>query len=429
MPSVQILLIEDLAEDARHIREALAAEPGAGFQLTHADRLVSGLRHLGARPVDLILLDLKLPDSEGLETLVAVRERAPHVPIVVLTASDDTALAVEAVQKGAADYLVKGYVQVYPALLGRAIRYALERRRAEAERGRLQRRLAQAQKMETVGRFAGGIAHDFKNILQIILSLAWLIRSRRPDDPELLASVEEIVHAAESGSGMVQQLLAFSRQQPLEPARFDLTEAVRELSRLLQQLVGGSVRLQLELLPDPLMVRMDRTGLEQILMNLCANARDSMPQGGPLTIRTARRRADEPFLDAHPSLSGGDPSTRAPALAGGPSLGMSPTTSRGVVPSEVEGRRSGTPGLPGGLHYVWLSVQDRGQGMDPAVAAHLFEPFFTTKHLGQGTGLGLAVVYGLVQQHGGCIAVDTAPGLGTTFHLYFPCQDGVSAAD
>ena len=385
MPSVQILLIEDLAEDARHIREALAAEPGAGFQLTHADRLVSGLRHLGARPVDLILLDLKLPDSEGLETLVAVREQAPHVPIVVLTASDDTALAVEAVQKGAADYLVKGYVQVYPALLGRAIRYALERRRAEAERGRLQRRLAQAQKMETVGRFAGGIAHDFKNILQIILSLAWLIRSRRPDDPELLASVEEIVHAAESGSGMVQQLLAFSRQQPLEPARFDLNEAVRKLSRLLQQLVGGSVRLQLELLPDPLMVRMDRTGLEQILMNLCANARDSMPQGGPLTIRTARRRADEPFLDAHPSLSAGD--------------------------------------------YVWLSVQDRGQGMDPAVAAHLFEPFFTTKHLGQGTGLGLAVVYGLVQQHGGCIAVDTAPGLGTTFHLYFPCQDGVSAAD
>ncbi|MBI2104798.1 MAG: response regulator [Candidatus Omnitrophica bacterium] len=378
MPSVQILLIEDLAEDAQLIREALAAEPSAGFKLTHVDRLVNGLRHLGEHPVDVVLLDLKLPDSEGIETVVAVRARAPHVPIVVLTASDDTALAVEAVQKGAADYLVKGYVQVYPSLLARAIRYALERRRAEAERARLQRQLSQAQKMETIGRFAGGIAHDFKNVLQVILSLAWLIRSHRQDDRELMANVEELVHAAESGSGLVQQLLAFSRQQPLEPAHFDLNEAVREISRLLQQLVGEPVRLQLELLPEPLMVRMDRTGLEQILMNLCANARDSMPQGGPLTIRTARRTADEPFLDAHPGLSMGD--------------------------------------------YVGLSVQDRGQGMDPAVAAHLFEPFFTTKQLGQGTGLGLAVVYGLVQQHQGCIEVETAPGRGTTFHLYFPRQ-------
>ncbi|MBI3331192.1 MAG: response regulator [Candidatus Omnitrophica bacterium] len=376
MPSVQILLIEDLAEDAQLIREALAAEPGAGFQLTHADRLVSGLRHLDAHAVDLVLLDLKLPDSEGLETLVAVREHAPHVPIVVLTASDDTALAVEAVQKGAADYLVKGYVQVYPALLGRAIRYALERRRAEAERSRLQRQLSQAQKMETVGRFAGGIAHDFKNVLQVILSLAWLIRSRRPNDPELLASVEEIVHAAESGSGMVQQLLTFSRQQPLEPKPLDLNEAVRGMARLLQQLVGEPIRLQLDLQPGPLLVRMDPTGLEQILMNLCANARDSMPQGGPLTIRTARRSADEAFADAHP----------------------------GVKPGE----------------YVGLSIQDRGSGMDPAIASHIFEPFFTTKHLGQGTGLGLAVVYGLVQQHEGCIEVDTAPGRGTTFHLYLP---------
>ena len=385
MAPVRILLIEDTPEDVRLIREALAAEPGAAFQLTHADRLLSGLRHLEGEPPDLILLDLKLPDSEGIETVVAVREQAPHTPIVVLTASDDTALAVEAVQKGAADYLVKGYVQVYPALLARAIRYALERRRAEAERTRLQRQLNQAQKMETVGRFAGGIAHDFKNVLQIILSLAWLIRSRRPDDQELLVSVEELVHAAESGSGLVQQLLAFSRQQPLQAARFDLNEAIRGMARLLQQLVGDPVTLQLDLQPGPFMVRMDRTGLEQILMNLCANARDSMPQGGPLTIRTARRTADEPFVDAHPGLSRGE--------------------------------------------HVRLSIQDRGSGMDPAVAAHIFEPFFTTKHLGQGTGLGLAVVYGLVQQHAGCIEIDTAPGRGTTFHLYFPCPDGASPAE
>ena len=503
---MKILLIEDIAEDAQQIREALAAVQGYALELTTVDRLSSGLQHLSGHAVDLVLLDLKLPDSEGLKTLIQVRGRAPRVPIVVLTASDDTAIAVEAVQRGAKDYLVKGYVQVYPSLLERAIRYAVERQRAEdavriahaqteqllssilsilirlgptgvvtywnsvaertfgiaaqaalgrplsdcgvrwdservqaclgecrrtnrpvsldevfytrvdgqhgcagitvvpmrgadqgldilligadvterkqaeAERARLQRQLLQAQKMDTIGRFAGGIAHDFKNFLQVILSFAWLIRSHRQDDRELMESLQEIVHAAESGSHLVQQLLAFSQKQPLQPTVFELNQAVRGMHKLLQQFVGEDVQVHLELMPSPLRVRMDATGLEQILMNLCANARDSMPRGGTLTIRTSRRLIDEAFLDAHPEATRGD--------------------------------------------YVGLSIQDSGTGMDPGVGAHLFEPFFTTKHLGEGTGLGLAVIYRLVQQHGGCIDIDTAPGHGTTFHLYFPCQDG-----
>lgn len=381
MTPVRILLIEDTMEDARLIQEALVAEQGsaAAFQLTHAIALEPGLRHLANNETDVVLLDLNLPDSVGLGSVVRVRERSPGVPILVLTASDDTAIAVEAVKRGAEDYLVKGHVQVYPNLLSRAIRYALERQRVEVERERLQGQLLQSQKMEIIGRFAGGIAHDFNNFLQAILGFAWLIRARFQKSPELMADLQEIVHAAESASEMVHQLLAFSRRKPLQPKVLDMNAAVRGMARLLQQFAGPSIRVDVELSSEPLAVKCDPTGLEQILMNLCANARDSMPQGGTLTVSTRRVEADAAFRDIHPAAKAGV--------------------------------------------YAGLSVRDTGTGMEPAVAAHVFEPFFTTKQTGKGTGLGLAVVYGLVQQHEGLVHIETAPGQGTTFHLFFPHRE------
>ena len=381
MTPVRVLLIEDTMEDARLIQEALVAEQGsaAAFQLTHTIALEPGLRHLANNETDVVLLDLKLPDSVGLGSVVRVRERSPGVPILVLTASDDTAIAVEAVKRGAEDYLVKGHVQVYPNLLSRAIRYALERKRIEVERERLQGQLLQSQKMEIIGRFAGGIAHDFNNFLQAILGFAWLIRARFQKSPELMADLQEIVHATESASEMVQQLLTFSRRKPLQPEVFDMNAAVQSMARLLQQFVGDSIQVEVALAAQPLAVRMDPTGLEQILMNLCANARDSMSHGGTLMISTRRVSADAGFLRVHPGATAAT--------------------------------------------YAALSIRDTGTGMDPAVAAHIFEPFFTTKPTGQGTGLGLAVVYGLVQQHDGLIHIDTAPGEGTTFHLFFPSRE------
>ena len=504
-PSIKVLLIEDSREDAQLLMEALAKEPYAFFELTHAERLSVGLKHLKDGGVDLVLLDLNLPDSEGLDTLTSIRFEAPDVPVVVLTASDDEGLAAQALQKGAQDYLVKGYVQVYRNLLGRALRYAVERKhaheeldrarsqtdrllgaitsiligvdarglithwntiaeltfgipesaalsnalehtgipwnaetvlrsvaqcrttdatvrlddvafkrpdgkdgvlgltvipikgttsegpgvlifgadvterqQAEAERLRLQDQLTQAQRLETVGRFAGGIAHDFQNFLQVILGFAWLIRARHRENPELISDLQEIVHAAESASGMVRQMLTFSRRQPLQPVIFDLGHAVTGMARLLQQLVGEQVRVALDMSPEPLLVRLDPTGFEQILMNLAANARDAMPTGGTLTVRAAAV-----------SLGGDVRRTRPWA----------------------------TPG-----EYVQLSVLDTGVGIEPEIAAHMFEPFFTTKQLGKGTGLGLAVVHGLVEQHGGFINLDTAPGNGSAFHLYLPRQ-------
>ncbi|MBI4342156.1 MAG: response regulator [Candidatus Omnitrophica bacterium] len=508
---IRVLLIEDAPEDARLLQDAFSEVFQAPFTLTHAPQLAAGLSHLGRTSFDLILLDLQLPDSRGIETLARVRAQAPRVPIVVLTASDDDALALQALQHGAQDYLVKGYVQVYRGLLGRSVRYAIERKRseeqlrnahaqtekllaslpsiligvnmkglithwntvaestfgipagdalnrplakcgirweptqilaylvnpasrektvrlddvpfkrvdgmdgllgitivpmrgegeegflicgaditerqrAEQERLRLQAELSQAQKMETIGRFAGGIAHDFNNFLQVILGFAWLIRSRYQErDRALLSDLQEIVHAAESASGMVRQLLAFSRRQPLQPKLFEINRTIRGMGRLLQQLTGEGIRVELKLSAAPLVVRLDPTGLEQILMNLCANARDSMQKQGTLTIRTGAVMIDVAFQEQHPWCA-------------------------------KEGE------------HVQLSIQDTGSGMDPTVAAHIFEPFFTTKKLGRGTGLGLAVVYGLVKQHEGLIHVETAPGQGTTFHLYFPREHAAPEA-
>ncbi len=382
---IRILLIEDEPADVELLRQAIAANLETPMALAVADRLAAGLARLAADPVDVLVLDLRLPDSQGLATLEQVRAEAPQVPIVVLTASDDEEAALRALQRGAQDYLVKGYVHVFPKLLGHTLRYAIERHQVEFERVQLQQRLNQAQKMETVGRFAGGIAHDFNNYLQVILGFAWLIRTRRAHDQELLGDLHEIVHAAESASGIVGQLLTFSRRQPLQPKQVDINQAVRGMERLLAQFVGERIRVELRLAEEPLIVTIDPTGLEQILMNLSANARDSMPQHGRLTISASPVTLDAAFRRRHPWCTKDGESVR-------------------------------------------LSVQDTGTGMAPEVVTHLFEPFFTTKHTGRGTGLGLAVVYSLVQQHDGLIDVETTLGCGTTFHLYFP-RAAVSAPE
>ena len=375
-PSIRVLMIEDDPSDAQILRAALAQGSGLAATVVHAPLLATALRQLASRTFDVILCDLRLPDSTGADTVAKVRARAGRTPVIILTVSDDDAMALRAIQLGAQDYLVKSHVQVYPALLRRAVRYALERKQAELERERLQEQLGQAHRLEAVGRFAGGIAHDFNNFLQIILGFASLIRARDPEDAPLQSDMREIVHAAESAGGMVQQLLAFSRRRPSQPRVFELNRHLAKLTRLIQQLIGSSVALRLALSRQALMIRCDPTGLEQVVMNLCANARDAMPDGGALTLSTRRVALDAPFARAHSWARPGD--------------------------------------------YVRLSVRDTGAGMDPETAARIFEPFFTTKQLGRGTGLGLAVVYGLVTQHEGLIDIETAVGRGTTFHLYFP---------
>jgi two-component system cell cycle sensor histidine kinase/response regulator CckA len=243
-------------------------------------------------------------------------------------------------------------------------------------RRRLEEQFLQAQKMEAVGRLAGGVAHDFNNLLTVIGGYSELIRSRlKPGDP-LHSDVDEIRQASARAAALTEQLLAFSRKQVLRPQPLDLGEVVSRLARMLERVIGEDVHLVLDLDAEPVRTVADPHQVEQALLNLAVNARDAMPDGGTLTIQTCTRDLSEPLP------------------------------------------RAGFEIAPG--RYAVLTVADTGTGMDEGTLSHLFEPFFTTKEQGKGTGLGLSTVYGIVKQSDGYLDVSTAVGEGTTFTIYLP---------
>jgi PAS domain S-box-containing protein len=244
------------------------------------------------------------------------------------------------------------------------------------ERKRLERDLLQAQKMEAVGRLAGGIAHDFNNHLTVITGYSEEILAHPTLEPAVRESVTAIARAGDRAAELTRQLLGFSRQTMLQPKVIDLNQAVTETGRLLQRLIGADIAFSMVLASDLARVRVDPAQLDQVLMNLTVNARDSMPQGGRLTIETANVTISEGYATTNMDCRAGP--------------------------------------------HVMLAMSDTGAGMRPEVQARIFEPFFTTKEIGKGTGLGLATVFGIVQQSQGCIHVYSEPGLGSTFKIYLP---------
>jgi hypothetical protein len=249
-----------------------------------------------------------------------------------------------------------------------------ERQAVEEALRHSEEQLRQAQKMEAVGRLAGGVAHDFNNVLTAIFGYSDLLLEQfLPDDPRR-SDVQEIRRAAERAAALTRQLLAFSRKQVMQPRLLDLNEVITSVQKLLERLIGDDVTLEIRTDPQLVTVKADPGHVEQVLMNLAVNARDAMPEGGRLVIATRT-----------------EPTTSSP----------------------------NRPGLQPGVYAV-IEVTDTGTGMPAAVLEHIFEPFYTTKEQGKGTGLGLATVYGIVKQAGGGIYVDSEVGRGTTFRVYLP---------
>ena len=251
-----------------------------------------------------------------------------------------------------------------------------EASRHRAEERRLEEQLRQVQKMEAISRLAGGIAHDFNNVLAAIVACTDLLHERTDADDPRRSEIDEIRQAADRASRLTQQLLLFSRKQAANPTVLELNAVVATIEMMLQRVIGDRIRIVIRQDPELGIVRADWGQMEQVLLNLAVNARDAMPDGGTLTIETTNVDLSQSSELIH------------------------------------RARRAGP--------YVMLSVTDTGCGMDSGTMSHLFEPFFTTKDPGKGTGFGLATVYGIVDQSGGFISVDSAPGRGSTFKVYLP---------
>lgn len=491
MTPLKVHLVEDNPGDARLIQEILKEAPIATLELIHSRSLAEVFEKLDRFSGDVILLDLGLPDANGMETYLRMNARAPQIPIIILTGMDDEKLAVEAAARGAQEYLVKGDVDY--RLLLRTVRYAVERKRAEekireqaalldkasdailvidlqdhvqfwnqsaeimygisageaagkdvhellhsgpasalaeakkaasetdewrgelqqktrgnetltvdsrwtvvrdhsgnprstliinsnvTEKKKLENQVLRAQRTESIGTLASGVAHDLNNILAPILMSIGLLRSKL-DDQAFEETIQTIEQSAQRGADILKQLLTFSRgiegrRGPIEPGLL-----VRDLTRMAKETFPKNISIQVDLDGDIWNVVGDFTQLHQVLLNLFINARDAMPSGGKLSLRA-----------------------------------------RNVAIGEFEHKMQGVP-HPGS--YVLFSVEDTGTGIPSEIIDKIFDPFFTTKEFGRGTGLGLSTVVGIVKSHGGAVHVESEVGKGTRFDVLIPALPG-----
>jgi len=376
---LRVLLVEDSEHDAALLGRELH-RGGYDTTLERVDSSHAMSRALEKERWDLVICDYSMPHFSGIDALKLLRARSSEIPFIFVSGTIGEETAVAALKLGAQDYVMKNNLKRLLPAIQREL-HDVEQRR---ERKHLELEVRRLQKFEAIGRLSGGIAHDFNNALGVILGWSEMAYEEAPAGSPLQKKLETILDQTRRAAGLTSQLLAFARRQVLQPRNLDLNDLVSETASLLQSLIGEHIEIRVMLTPDHGVIRADATQIEQVLMNLCLNARDAMPKGGRLLIETQQIEISEEFSRVH-----------SYAAAGG---------------------------------YVLLAVSDTGVGMDAAILDRIFEPFFTTKETGRGTGLGLATVYGTVKQHGGFVNVYSEPGQGTTFRVYLPANSGIPEA-
>jgi two-component system, cell cycle sensor histidine kinase and response regulator CckA len=365
----RFLHLEDSQGDCELVRQLLV-EDGIDGEFTRCDNREQFIRDLERHHFDLIFADCTLPHFNGLHALELARELAPGIPFIFVSGTIEEDSAIESLRSGATDYVLKDRL----SRLVPAVRRALAEAEEKARSRDMEQRLRQSQRLEAVGTLAGGIAHDFNNILTIIKGYTSLLPMRCEEPARVREIAETIDRASLRGSELVNQLLAFARKSEGSFTSTQINQRIREIVSMLRPAMAQNIAFELQLeegLPE---IHADPGQVERVLINLSTNARDAMPEGGKIVFSTSRVRGEE-----------------APLHSG-----------------------------PDGEQYLCLCVSDNGFGMDEATRQRIFEPFFTTKPRGKGTGLGMPVVYGLMQSHNGLIDVRSEPGKGTSISLYFP---------
>jgi two-component system cell cycle sensor histidine kinase/response regulator CckA len=383
---LSILLVDAAKEDALLIRELLC-QGDSGMsppELVLATDAEDGRRLAADTRFDLVIVDSQIGEADGLELVRQLRGTGLLTPILVLTGTRGEQTAVEALRAGATDYLSKSGLT--DSALRRSVRYALDvarqvglRREAEAALKLREEQLLETQRLDTVATLSGGVAHEFNNLLNIVIGYADILKRRLPEQDPLQKNVEHILQASEKAASLTRQLLAFSRNQVLQPSVLDAAELLKSMEPVIRSVVGRRVEVVVQADAAGGRIKADRSQIEHSLLSLALNAKDAMPEGGRLTLAVREANADE--------LG----ELRDPTASAGP--------------------------------YVVVSIVDSGTGMLPDVQARALEPFFTTKGRANARGLGLSTVYGIVRQSGGQLKLESQPGAGTRVTLFLPRVD------
>lgn len=372
MSSLRILLLEDDPSDAELVQATLEADQlvcDVNVIKTRAEFLTG----LESQQIDLVLADYKLPSFDGLSALKLLLSIRPDLPFIFVSGTFGEESAIEALKIGATDYVLKTRLSKLVPAVRRALREKVERQRLIE----LEDTLSQIQKMETLGQLTGGIAHDFKNLLMLITGNLEIIEDAVPRDDDMIRrALERARVGADRAAALTQRLLAFSRQQTLDPKPVQINELISSMADIWRQALGDAIRLDIDVPQRSPTIFVDPNQLENAVLNLILNARDASNPGARIKVVSEVMFVDTPTLGRTGEMTVGE--------------------------------------------YASISVEDQGSGIPNELLDRIFEPLFTTKPVGQGTGLGLSMVYGFVKQSKGYIDITSALGRGTTVRLIFP---------